>query len=196
MENTLFRSFHTNHIIMCIYPLTQHIKSERTRPWCCHPKSPGMEKQKLLILTEINAFHDTNDWTIWLSASSVQRCLQWTLYVLGRYHWLIVCWFICNVNYMKMIALSVMDRNLLTGSPFPAKEQSLSTEMIFLLAIYSLNWPHPKAFGNYTKKVSKTNWKKKKVFQGLVGLFVVVDFMFWLGIIKIPIINSQQKAKK
>lgn len=147
---------------MCMYPITQHIKSERTRPWCCHPKKSGMEKQRPLILTEINAFHDTNAWTIWLSDSSVQRCLQRTLHVLGRYHWLIVCWFICNVNYMKVIALSVMDRNLLTGSPFPAMEQTFSTEMIFLLAIYSLNWPHLKAFGDYTKKVSKQIGKKKE----------------------------------
>jgi len=58
-----------------------------------------------------------------------------------------------------MIALSMMGRKLLTGSPFPVMEHSFPMELLFPSAVRSLNGLHQMDFGNCTKKVSKQNEK-------------------------------------
>lgn len=105
----------------------------------------------------------------WLNDSFSWRCSQWTLTALKRYHWLIACWFICSVNYMNMIALSVMDWNMLTRRPFWAMEQPFFSEIIFPFAIHSCSHPHLMYFSNYTEQVSKQNEKREKSNKDLGG---------------------------
>lgn len=57
----------------------------------------------------------------------------------------------------------MMDRKLLTASPFPEMEHQFPTERIFPSAVHSLNRTHLMVFDNCTKKVSKQNEKKKKL---------------------------------
>lgn len=76
------------------------------------------------------------------------------------------------------MALSVMDRKLLTASPFPEMEHQFPTELIFPSVVRSLNRAHLMVFDNCTKKVSKQNERKKKKVKNLSGLHLLFVIVF------------------
>lgn len=123
-----------------------------------------------------------------LNDFSLQRCPQWIVHVLERYHWLIACWFICSVNYLNSVALSAMDRKLLTASPFPEMEHQLPTELIFPSVVHPLKWTHLMFFLIIGLKRFQNKINLKRQTQDFLwSLLLFCVFMVCLGIIKITL---------